>query len=239
MPMTAVEQIYITFIGWLLLTVEPTAGSVDCCAAPYAPKTCYSGETTTYDNVSTYECYSVGGSNWCQSCILSSGYDSGDCSSCCAYECTACGNGFRTSKVYTGFFSTNYMIEAFIIMSILICCLFCVSGKESGDRRRRRRDREVMAHAYYTDDFQQGQPVGVVPPMHQQQPEITHLTAHAVNLKIDKDEDQVVAGGSGGGVLGYGNQPLSSGYGNQPFSAEAAEESTTATATSPLLSGPL
>ena len=75
--------------------------------------------------------------------------------------------------------------------------------------------------------------------MHQQQPEITHLTAHAVNLKIDKDEDQVVAGGSGGGVLGYGNQPLSSGYGNQPFSAEAAEESTTATATSPLLSGPL
>ena len=142
---------------------------------------------------------SVGGSNWCQSCILSSGYDSGDCSSCCAYESTACGNGFRTSKVYTGFFSTNYMIEAFIIMSILICCLFCVSGKESGDRRRRRRDREVMAHAYYTDDFQQGQPVGVVPPMHQQQPEITHLT-HAVNLKIDKDEDQVVAGGSGGGV---------------------------------------
>ena len=204
--------------GSMLLLAQSIVALNDCCAEPFAPQSCYSSVSQTYNNESGYECYSIERSNHCQSCILSTGYENDECSRCCAFERSHCSSSESTTSNY---FSSNYVIELVIVLLVLIFCLLFMSSGFS--ERHRPRTRAVHAHGYYTDSFQQGERVTRMNQSHQQ-PGTTHLTA--------KTEDEIIASGGGGGILGFGVPTLA-------VPAEEGDEETMPSPSSPLLSGPL
>lgn len=200
----------------------------DCCTSTFSPKACYVNEKIEYNNISTFECFSVE-SDRCQTCVLNEGYQSDECSVCCAFQKTSCDSHhhWRTAEISTSNFSSNYLVDAFVILSLLVCCIFAFSTKESSNRRTRSREPYAHAQAYYTDTFQQGERIVSD---HGTQRHISgspaQIAASVMQYSKPADDDEIIACG-----------PV---VGRQTTAVRSIDDNdVTATASSPLLSDPL